>query len=118
MTRKMLKPSNDGLTTAWKDGAMVWMNPPYGKSNGHEAWMDKMASHDTGISPVMARTEVKWMHDFVLNQPDVSATLFTKGRLKIHTTDGTEGNAATVGSVFIAYGDEAPTTCARPRPVA
>lgn len=103
--RKMLKPSNDGLATAWKDGAMVWMNPPYGK--GQDQWMEKMAKHGNGIALVMARMEVRWMHDFVFNHHNVSAVLFTKGRLKFHTADGTEGNAATAGSVFIAYGTEA-----------
>lgn len=81
------------------------MNPPYGA--GQDAWMEMMANHGNGISLLMARMEVRWMHHFVLNHPNVSAVLFTKGRLKFADAKGKERNAATAGSIFIAYGPEA-----------
>ncbi|MGQ5312922.1 DNA N-6-adenine-methyltransferase [Xanthomonas arboricola pv. corylina] len=102
---RMLKPSDDGLATAWPDDAFVFMNPPFGR--GQEAWMEKMANHPGGgIALVFARTETRWFQRFVLNHPNVSAVVFQEGRLKFHRADGQVGDAPPAGPAWIAYGEE------------
>lgn len=102
---RMLKPSDDGLATAWPDDAFVFLNPPFGR--GQEAWMEKMANHPGGgIALVFARTETRWFQRFVLNHPNVSAVVFQEGRLKFHRANGDVGDAPPAGPAWIAYGEE------------
>lgn len=104
--RRMIPPSQDGLATVWWPQAFVWMNPPYGK--GMDKWMAKLANHPGGgIALVPAHMDPGWMHDFVLNHPNTTAILLTRGRLKFMRPDGTTGTAAPTGSVFVAYGQRA-----------
>jgi hypothetical protein len=103
---RMIAPSEDGLTTPWWPQSFVWMNPPYGK--GMDKWLAKLAHHPGGgIALVPAHMDPAWMHDFVLNHPNTTAILLTRGRLKFMRPDGTTGTAATTGSVFVAYGQRA-----------
>lgn len=108
---RMLKPSDDGLKTLWPKTAFVWMNPPYGghknSPTSQHRWMEKAAEHGNGIALVLARMETSWMQDSVLNHPNVSAVVFTKGRLSFCRPDGTPGTSCPAGSVFIGYGAEA-----------
>ncbi|MCF3469348.1 phage N-6-adenine-methyltransferase [Stenotrophomonas maltophilia] len=105
---RMLKPSDDGLETPWPKSAFVWMNPPYGghknSPTSQHRWMEKAAEHGNGIALVLARMETSWMQDSVLNHPNVSAVVFTKGRLSFCRPDGTPGTSCPAGSVFIGYG--------------
>ncbi|MBB3277380.1 DNA N-6-adenine-methyltransferase [Pseudoxanthomonas sp. OG2] len=104
--RRMITPSEDGLTTPWWPAAFVWMNPPYGK--GMDKWMAKLAHHPGGgIALVPAHMDPGWMHEFVLNHTNTTAILITRGRLKFMRPDGTTGTAAPTGSVFVAYGQRA-----------
>lgn len=104
--RRMIPCSQDGLATVWWPQAFVWMNPPYGK--GMDKWMTKLANHPGGgIALVPAHMDPGWMHDFVLNHPNTTAILLTRGRLKFMRPDGTTGTAAPTGSVFVAYGQRA-----------
>lgn len=109
--KKMLKPTDDGLKTLWAKTAFVWMNPPYGghknSPTSQHRWMEKAAEHGNGIALVLARMETSWMQDSVLNHPNVSAVVFTKGRLSFCRPDGTPGTSCPAGSVFIGYGAEA-----------
>ncbi|PZT35885.1 adenine methyltransferase [Stenotrophomonas sepilia] len=108
---RMLKPSDDGLKTLWPKTAFVLMNPPYGghknSPTSQHRWMEKAAEHGNGIALVLARMETSWMQDSVLNHPNVSAVVFTKGRLSFCRPDGTPGTSCPAGSVFIGYGAEA-----------
>jgi len=104
--RRMIPPSQDGLLTPWPTQAFVWMNPPYGK--GVEKWLSKLANHPGGgVALVPVSMETVWMHDCVLSHPNVTAILFSRGRLKFVRPDGTTGTAAPTGSVFVAYGARA-----------
>lgn len=109
--KKMLKPIDDGLKSPWPKTAFVWMNPPYGghknSPTSQHRWMEKAAEHGNGISLVLARMETGWMQDSVLNHPNVSSVVFTKGRLSFCRPDGTPGNSCPAGSVFVGYGAEA-----------
>lgn len=103
---RMLKPSDDGLTTPWPEDAFVFMNPPFGR--GQERWMQKLAEHPGGgIALVFARTDTAWFQDYVLNHSATSALVFQRGRLKFCRPDGTPGEAPPCGPVFVAYGGEA-----------
>jgi hypothetical protein len=55
-----------------------------------------------GLALIFARTETKAFFNEVWNKAD--ALLFFKGRLKFHTPDGLEAQAAQSPSVLIAYG--------------
>lgn len=102
---RMLKPSDDGLTTDWPEDAFVFMNPPFGR--GQEIWMQKLAEHPAGgIALVFARTETRWFQRFVLNHPNVSAVVFQEGRLKFHRANGDVGDAPPAGPAWVAYGEE------------
>lgn len=104
--RRMIPPSQDGLATAWWPRAFVWLNPPYGK--GMDKWMAKLANHPGGgVALVPAHMDPGWMHEFVLNHPNTTAILITRGRLKFMRPDGTTGTASPTGSVFVAYGQRA-----------
>lgn len=104
--RQMITPSQDGLATDWWPSAFVWLNPPYGK--GMDKWMAKLANHPGGgIALVPGHMDPGWMHEFVLNHPNTTAILITRGRLKFVRPDGSNGTAAPTGSVFVAYGQRA-----------
>lgn len=104
--RRMITPSEDGLAADWWPSAFVWLNPPYGK--GMDKWMAKLANHPGGgIALVPAHMDPAWMHDFVLNHPNTTAMLLTRGRLKFMRPDGSVGTASPTGSVFVAYGARA-----------
>ena len=104
--RRMIRPSEDGLATPWWPRAFVWLNPPYGK--GMDKWMAKLANHPGGgVALVPAHMDPAWMHEFVLNHPNTTAILLTRGRLKFMRPDGSTGTAAPTGSVFVAYGQRA-----------
>lgn len=102
---RMLKPSDDGLATAWPDDSFVFLNPPFG--HGQEIWMQRLAEHPAGgIALVFARTETRWFQRFVLNHPNVSAVVFQEGRLRFHRANGEVGDAPPASSAWIAYGEE------------
>jgi phage N-6-adenine-methyltransferase len=90
---------DNGLAHQWH--GRVWCNPPYGR--GMEIWLNRLASHpDGGLALIFARTETKAFFNEVWDK--ANALLFFKGRLKFHTPDGREAQAAQSPSVLIAYG--------------
>lgn len=104
--RRMIRPSEDGLATPWCPRAFVWLNPPYGK--GMDKWMAKLANHPGGgVALVPAHMDPGWMHVFVLNHPNTTAILLTRGRLKFMRPNGGTGTGAPTGSVLVAYGQRA-----------
>ena len=97
--RKHYTIADDGLVCEWE--GRVWCNPPYGR--GMEIWLNRLASHPSGgLALIFARTETKAFFNEVWDKTD--ALLFFKGRLKFHTPDGQEAQAAQSPSVLIAYG--------------
>lgn len=97
-----------GLKTPWH--GFVWCNPPYGKRNGENDFIEKMARHNNGFALVSSKTETVLWHDTIW--PCHSAILFFRRRLNFLKNDGTpnaEGFASgfTNGSALIAFGLEA-----------
>ena len=72
---------DDGLNQTWK--GVCWMNPPYGRKIGD--WVSKAyrvgMKGSTVVALLPARTDTKWFHDYIYQQPGVTVT-FLKGRLK------------------------------------
>ncbi|MBN8884430.1 MAG: adenine methyltransferase [Rudaea sp.] len=102
---RMLRPSDNGLTTPWPKESFVFHNPPYGKGMGE--WMAKAAQHGNGITLIFARTETGYFHQNVFRHPNTTAIFFFASRLKFSDADGLEKNAAVSPSVAIAYGEKA-----------
>lgn len=101
---RMVTAAEDGLSIVWH--GFVWCNPPYGRSLG--IWLERMATHNSGIALVFARTDTKAFHSHVW--PHASALLFLRGRITFCTPAGDrakEGHNSGGPSVLIAYGREA-----------
>lgn len=72
---------DNGLLMPWEE--TNWMNPPYGRRIA--MWMEKAAMESrrgkTTVCLVPARTDTRWWHDYIENNPNATA-LFIRGRLK------------------------------------
>lgn len=103
----------DGLALPW--WGLVWLNPPYGRKHTH-AWLQKLAAHGSGIALVNARTDTAWFHEATAT---ATAVCFLKGRVRFvdrfekpfqtlnKKTGEMEDGSPKVGSVLIAWGEEA-----------
>lgn len=75
-------PEMDGLKQQWS--GTCWMNPPYGRTIGK--WVKKaheaaMSGSCTVVALLPARTDTKWFHSWIYEQPNVSIS-FLRGRVK------------------------------------
>ena len=72
----------DGLTQSWQNN-VVWVNPPYGREifRWIEKAKDECSEECTIVMLLPARTDTKWFHELIYNNPDCSIE-FIKGRLK------------------------------------
>ena len=52
--RKIYTKEDDGLVQPWS--GTVFMNPPFGRRNGHVPWLRKFLAHGDGIAIVRAYT--------------------------------------------------------------
>jgi len=70
---------DDGLSKPWVGN--VFINPPYGKDIID--WIVAAHSYKHGIVVMLlpARTDTKWFHDYVYDQPNIEIR-FIRGRLK------------------------------------
>lgn len=74
----------DGLGQSWPTGAVVWMNPPYGRTTS--LWIkkahDEIASGNVRrvVALLKSTTDVRWWHDYVNDCP-FATVHFVKGRL-------------------------------------
>jgi phage N-6-adenine-methyltransferase len=74
-------PEIDGLKQDWK--GVCWMNPPYGRDVTGR-WVQKAFNESLKckvVSLMKDRTDTRWFHKFIYNQPGVSVQ-FLKGRVK------------------------------------
>mgnify|MGYP001765539388 CR=1 FL=1 len=107
--RKHYTIDDDGLTSSWfsDQGAMVFMNPPYGKHTPD--WMARLAEHardgGQGIALVFARTDVKWFQEHCTG---ADLICFVSSRIRFYkgnTTD--QAGSPGAGSMLVAYGPDA-----------
>lgn len=105
----MLTPAENGLTTPWRKGAFVFMNPPYNRQEDKSSikdWMAKLAEHGNGVALVFANSDTRWFHDYVFNHPNCTGVLWIKSRVKFANLAG-ETLLQKKPSVLVAYGNEA-----------
>jgi len=88
--------AQDGLAQNW-DNEIVFMNPPYGREIGK--WIAKaISSRSIVVMLLPARTDTKWFHDHLYDNPNVQME-FIKGRLKF----GDATNSAPFPSLIAHY---------------
>ena len=93
-----------GLEAPWK--GFVWLNPPYGKSNGMDKFIAKLAAHrEGGICLINANTQTVIWHKTIW--PQATAFVFLKGRISFYNTDGTPTDGTFGSPVFVAFGEKA-----------
>ncbi|MCK4829819.1 adenine methyltransferase, partial [bacterium] len=92
---------DDGLRRQW-DGT-VFMNPPFGKRNGHVPWLEKFINHGDGIAIVRAYTSSGWFQEYI---PRCDAVLFPKGKTKFVKPDGSIGKSPGSGIIMLAMGEK------------
>ena len=100
--RKIYTKDDDGLSKPW-DG-LVFMNPPFGKREGHVRWLTKFFDHANGIGIVRAYTSSGWWHK---HMPRADALLFPHGKTKFIRPDGSIGTSPGHGVVLIGMGEVA-----------
>lgn len=93
-----------GLKTPWK--GFVWLNPPYGKSNGMDKFIRKLANHPGGgICLINATTQTIVWHSEIF--PKATSFMFFKGRINFCNEDGTPTDGTFGNPVLIAFGEKA-----------
>ena len=97
--KRYFSPQDDGLTQEWR--GTIWCNPPYGRSV--EKWVSRardscMVNDATVVMLLPARTDTKWIHEYVFRSAHV---IFLRGRLKF----GKSSNSAPFPSMLAIFGD-------------
>lgn len=94
--------ATDGLTGRYTGDFNIWCNPPY--SNAKE-WVKRCWELAKSVNVVVmlipARTDTKWFHEYIYQQPDVEIR-FIKGRLKFSGSK----NSAPFPSMIIVFRNE------------
>lgn len=98
----MLFITKNSLSEKWL--GFVWMNPPFGKKNGLEPWLDKLMVHGNGIGLTPDRTSAPWWQKAAKG---CHALMFVSGKIKFIKPDGTLGESPSNGTTLFAYGEEA-----------
>lgn len=93
--------SEGGLEKEWT--GFVWMNPPFGKRNALNPWLDKFFDHGNGIALTPDGTSAAW---FWRAWARADLVLFCK-RISFLRPDGSKGSAPASGTALWAAGDRA-----------
>lgn len=98
-------PEQDGLSQPWH--GTCWMNPPYGKHEHIDRWMQKAsvagAAGATVVSLPPARTGTRWWQSTV---PLATLCVFIKGRLRFSLPGGEPmPQSAGFPSALVVWGD-------------
>lgn len=110
--------AEDGFQQDWEKaagpGGLVWLNPPYGRTNT-PAWIEKaltsVLDSTTGLHAAVlipARTETKWFHEFCVR----GDLYFLQARIKF-CLDGESDAGAPFPSVLVHFTKESVTDYAR-----
>lgn len=94
--------TSGSLDAPWR--GFVWMNPPFGKRNGLEPWLQKFFDHGNGIALTPDRTSAPWWQTYA---PRADAILFVSPKLKFIGADGNPGKSPAQGTCLLAAGDPA-----------
>ena len=94
--------TNNSLNIIWK--GFVWMNPPFGKRNGLEPWLDKIEKHGNGIALTPDRSSASWWQK---SAKGCDALLHVHGKIKFIKPNGESGNSPSCGTTLFAFGEKA-----------
>jgi hypothetical protein len=96
-----LTQAEDGLKTVWE--GFVWCNPPYGRRNGMQRWIDKFVTHGNGVIMLPNYTYTEWFHELAVNVDCILFPLF-----KIHCISPLYPGRSnsTLGNCLCAIGDQ------------
>ena len=97
--RKIYTKEDDGLVQPWS--GTVFMNPPFGRRNGHVPWLRKFLAHGDGIAIVLAYTSSAWFHQWAVK---AQTMCFPRGKTKFIRPDGSIGRAPGHGVVLLGMG--------------
>ena len=79
----------------------VFMNPPFGRRNGHVPWLRKFLAHGDGVAIVRAYTSSAWFHQWAVK---AQTMCFPRGKTKFIRPDGSIGRAPGHGVVLLGMG--------------
>lgn len=76
---KYYTEDDDGLSKSWK-GETVFCNPPFGQlpSWAEKCLNESMDNSTTIVMLIPARTDTKWFHKYICNQPNVEIRFVDK----------------------------------------
>ena len=97
--RKVYTKEDDGLVQPWS--GTVFMNPPFGRRNGHVPWLRKFLAHGDGVAIVRAYTSSAWFHQWAVK---AQTMCFPRGKTKFIRPDGSIGRAPGHGVVLLGMG--------------
>ncbi len=97
--RKIYTKEDDGLVQPWS--GTVFMNPPFGRRNGHVPWLRKFLAHGDGIAIVRAYTSSAWFQQWAVK---AQTMCFPRGKTKFIRPDGSVGRAPGHGIVLLGMG--------------
>lgn len=93
---------SDSLEIDWH--GFVWMNPPFGKRNGLEPWLEKFLAHASGVALVPDRTSAPWWQKYA---PRADLALFVGRKIQFIGIDGKPGKSPAQGTTLLAAGQDA-----------
>jgi hypothetical protein len=98
-----------GIAAKLKKSDFVWCNPPFGKKNGEQDFMAKMAEHNNGILLVPSKVCGNGFHAHVF--PCAAAILFWRGAFMFQGEDGGDllNFGGYQGVTLVAFGEKAAT---------
>lgn len=103
---KYFTKEDNGLSQDWEDET-VWCNPPYGRSIKYWVWKCLLHSIGGGVAVMLipARTDTKWFHEYIYNNPKWAEIRFVRGRIKF----GGSKNNAPFPSMIIVFKEKGGT---------
>ncbi len=95
-TRRII--TEDSLLKDW--AGFVWCNPPFGKRNALDPWLQKFFGHGNGVILTPDRTSSPWWQK---HAPKADAILFVAPRIRFIPRDGKSSSPAQ-GTTLMAAG--------------
>jgi phage N-6-adenine-methyltransferase len=104
--KRFLTIEDDALSQHWSKADLIWMNPPFGKRNGHLEWFNKLFLQGNGVGLCRAYTSAVWWHDIIRNWPVV---VFPRGKTRFINAQGVVGTSPSTGIALLGIGKRAVT---------
>lgn len=92
--------TGSSLSVTW-DG-FVWMNPPFGKRNGLEPWLEKFMAHGDGVALTPDRTSAPWWQTAAGRADGV---LFVSPKIHFIPGPGVTASSPGTGTTLMAKGE-------------